>query len=114
MGQGEWGVPRWRLPALGYWMCIFTVAAAGMAAPAQPPGLAARRELAAASAPALVSTVGARQRAQCIAHSYPVFDPAGCDDGWDCKVYLPKTEVAEDGTASECRCCMEYVGGVCV
>ena len=51
-------------------------------------------------------SVAARQRAQCIARTHPVFDPQDCASDWDCKVYLPKEEVTEDGRVSECSCCM--------
>jgi hypothetical protein len=54
-----------------------------------------------AALPMSASPTATLQRMRCIAHTHPVFDPARCSEGWDCKVYLPKSE-----KGPECRCCM--------
>ena len=54
-----------------------------------------------AALPMSASPTATLQRMRCIAHTHPVFDPARCSEGWDCKVYLPKSE-----NGPECRCCM--------
>jgi hypothetical protein len=40
-------------------------------------------------------------RMRCLSHTQPLFDPDNCNDGWDCKLYLPKNQ-----EGPQCRCCM--------
>ena len=79
-----------------YALCIIIMCApAGGEASTGPSSTASK-------APSLSATL---KRLKCIGHTQPVFDPARCSDGWDCKLYLPKaTELETDGHA--CTCCM--------
>ena len=77
--------------------CVCAVGAAGDVAVPGSPTLS--------QAPSLSATL---KRLKCIGHTQPLFDPARCSDGWDCKLYLPKAkELETDG--HECTCCMGCV-----
>lgn len=47
--------------------------------------------------PRLRPSEGTRQRMECIASTYPVFDDRRCEEGWDCKAVF----------SSSCTCCMQ-------